>query len=130
MPFMDLALRRRPRRWVDHLIILGTTAASLAAGRLTDDELTGRGQIADVAGFTALFVGLGYFLARLPTIWARTRRTALEVWVTPGFVGLTLAYFYLGFRSYFIQPGATGPMLLLQLLALVGLACRGAAAGG
>lgn len=129
MAFMDLGPPRPPRRWVDHLTILAAVVVSLAAFRLADDDVTGTPDFADAIGGTLLFFALGAFLARRPEADAWARRMGLGPFVTPAFIGLTLAYFYLGLRSDFIQPGATGPLILTQVLALVVLSCRAASIG-
>ena len=129
MAFMDLTPPKKRRLFVDHLLIVSAVAVSLATFLMANDEVTGKAEVSDAVGFTVLFLGLGYFLAWLPRIWAKTKGTMFESVVTPLFIGLTLVYFYLGFRSYFIQPQATGLMIMSQLLALICLSCRSAAIG-
>lgn len=124
VPFLDLPPRRPRRLLVDHALIWSGVVATLVAFGRASDEITGPANRLDALVLTALFVLNGYLLISLPTIWTQPRSSWLPRLATPLFILLTLAYFYLGFRSYFIQPGVTGQALFGQLFCLVWLACR------
>jgi hypothetical protein len=105
-------------------MILSAALLTLVAFRYADDEVTGKAEVSDAYGFTALFVPAAYLIGWLPEIWARCRRTTTEPLVKPAFMTLVLGYLYFAFRAYFIQPGAVGAAVGLQLLVMIVLMCR------
>ena len=88
------------------------------------DEVTGRAQLGDALGFTAAFLATGFYIAALPRLWRSTGGRPAAALVMPGFVALVLGFLYLGLRTYFVQSGAIGPALLLQLFLLICVLCR------
>ena len=125
MAFMDLTPPPRPRgRGLSLTLILGASASTLILFGRADDEVTGRPQLGDALGFTAAFLAAGCYIAALPLLWRWSRGRPAAALVMPGFVALVLGFLYLGLRTYFVQPGATGPAVLIQLFVLVCVLCR------
>ena len=124
MAFMDLSPRRRRWRIIDHGLIVLALIGTIVTFSSTNDPITGKPDLLDALGFSSFFLALSEFIICLPTCWRVCAGTRLNSLIPTWFIFLTLAYFYLGFRSYFIQPGPTGISIGIQLVVLIGLASR------
>ena len=124
MAFMDLTPAQRPGPGLNLALVIGGAALTLFLFGRPEDEVTGRAHLGDSLGFTAAFLATGLYVAGLPLLWRRTHGRPSAALVMPGFVALVLAFLYLGLRTYFVQPGATGPALLIQLFLLICVLCR------
>jgi hypothetical protein len=116
--------RRPPSRLVDHLLMWGVSAASLALFAVAWDPYRGPAEVGDALLFTAAFLTTGSFLSRLPRIWQGTDRTRLAGFVSPCFMVLVMAYVALALRTGFFQPTATAIAVLVQSVSLVVLMAR------
>ena len=125
MDFMDFPTPEEPSRLLDHAAILAACAGSLLVFHLADDPITGKAKVTDALGFTLAFLVAGYFIGWLPRIWAKSKATRFEPMVMPSFVAIILAYLYLAFRSYFVQPGATSIAVTTQMILMIYLSLRG-----
>jgi hypothetical protein len=124
MDFMEFPPRKKRGTMIPHTMIVSAAALTLLAFLRADDEVTGKAKVSDAYGFTAVFLLAGYFLGWLPEIWKKTNGTVIEPLVMPTLIALILLYLYFSFRSYFIQPGATGMTVFLQLFVMICLSCR------
>jgi hypothetical protein len=124
MDFMEIPHRKRRGTLLRHAMIVSAAILALVAFRVADDEITGKAEVSDAFGFTTLFLLAGYYIGWLPEIWEKCRGTAFESLIMPIFMMLVLAYLYFSFRSHFIQPGATGASVCLQLFVMICLMCR------
>ena len=124
MEFMEFPPRKRRGTLIRHAAILSTAALSLFAFHLADDEITGKAEVSDAYGFTLIFLVAGYYIGWLPGIWEKCKGTAFESTLMPIYFLLIIIYLYFSFRSYFIQPAATGSTVFLQLFVMICLLCR------
>jgi len=122
--FMEFPPHKPRGTLARHVSIVSVALLTLGVFRLAEDEITGKAEVSDAYGFTLLFVVAGYYIGWLPEIWRNGKRTVLGPFVMPSFYLLILLYLYFSFRSYFIQPGAAGFTILLQLFVMVCLLCR------
>lgn len=125
MEFMDLPPRqKRLGTFVRHATILTTVVLTLLVFHLADDEVTGEAKLSDAYGFTLIFLLTGYFIGWLPEPWAKYKRTSIDAFLMPAFFILIITYLYFSFRTYFVQPTATGTTVFLQLFVMIWLLCR------
>ncbi len=125
MEFMDLPPRQKRRGTiVRHATILTTVALTLLAFHLADDEVTGEAKLSDAYGFTLIFLLAGYFIASLPELWVKYHRTSIDAFFMPAFFMLIITYLYFSFRTYFVQPMATGATVFPQLFVMICLQSR------
>lgn len=124
MEFMEFPPRKRRGTLIRHAAIGLSVVLTLIVFRLADDEVTGKAEVSDAYGFTLVFLVAGYYIGWLPEIWKKCEGRTLDSFLMPIFFLLMIGYLYFSFRSYFIQPGATGLTILLQLLVMICLLCR------
>lgn len=124
MEFMEFPPRKRRSTVIRHVAIGLTVVMTLLAFHFADDEVTGKAEVSDAYGFTLIFLVAGYYIVWLPEIWKKCEGKAYDSFLMPIFFLLIISYFYFSFKSYFIQPGATGLVILLQLLVMICLLCR------
>ncbi|WP_406698348.1 hypothetical protein V5E97_05765 [Singulisphaera sp. Ch08] len=121
---MEFPPRKRRGKLIRHAAIVLVAVLTLVTFRFADDEVTGKAEASDAYGFTLIFVVAGYYIGWLSEIWKRCKGKAFDPFVMPIFYMLVLLYLYLSFRSYFVQPGATGLTILVQLLVMICFICR------
>src|SRR5215212_2467070 len=109
MSFPDVASGRRPLTILDLLVVIAIASLPLAALHPPTAP--------DMAGLSAMMLGLGGLLWWLPGLAARRR--ALEPLVLPAFVGLTVVYLVV--FSIASACDARGAALIIgaQLVAMV-----------
>jgi len=117
--------RQPPSRWPEHLLLWGVSLGTLVLfGASEGDFHRGKSDVGDAIPFTVAFLATAYFFARLPRIWRSAEGTLLAGLVLPCFGGLVLAYFVLGCRAGFIQPGVTAVAVLAQTISFVLIGAR------
>jgi|GEM_PF-4561498 len=124
MEFMEFPPRKRRGTLLRHVAILSSAALSLFAFHLADDEITGKAEVSDAYGFTVIFLVAGYYIDWLPELWGKCKGTSFDFLLMPAFYASIMSYLYFAFRSYFIQPAATGATVLIQLFVMICLLCR------
>jgi hypothetical protein len=95
-----------------------------AVFHLSYDMHRGKGSVSDGAAFSVAFLGVAYYFGWLPSLWSASRRGRVRSLVMPVFIVLVLSYFYLTFKTYYIQPWATALCFAAQLGVLVYLSAR------
>src|SRR5215212_5158055 len=109
MSFPDVASGRRPLTILDLLVVIAIASLPLAALH----PPTAR----DMAGLSAIMLGLGGLLWWLPGNAARRR--ALEPLVLPAFVALAFGYLVLFFIASACDPHGAALVIGAQLAALI-----------
>jgi hypothetical protein len=116
----NVAIRRKPLRILDHLVLIGVAALPLAAFHRV--AVSGSRLAPQAIGLAIVMLAVGYFLWWLPRIGAR--RGALGVLALPAFIALTVVYLYLAFLCYFTDPEATALVVVAQVIALIYITLR------
>ncbi len=117
--------RRPPSRWPEHLLLWGVSLGTLVLFAAAEgDFYRGKTDVGDAIPFTVAFLATGYFFAWLPRIWRKAEGSLLAGLVLPCFGALVLAYFVLGCRAGFVQPGATAVAVLAQTVSFVFIGAR------